>query len=267
MFDYGDYWASTESAYALVASLMLRVASNPQMMQTEKQLPSLLSISDGVGIISIEGSLIPGNAGWMTYFGVTGYNDVSEAAVAAANNGDVKSVLLDVNSGGGAVNGCSECAEILVQLGSVKPMVTYSGGVMASAAYWLGAQGQAVLTGATSILGSIGVIAKHTEMSKMRADLGYKDTVIRSGIYKQLANDVEPLSALAVQEIQAKVDQIALVFDQNISAARGVSLAKFQAEMGQGREFVGAQAVKSGLADGLSSYSGAIAAAKAMQSR
>lgn len=263
MWKFGKLWAGDQSSYELaLAAVAQSMSLQPG---AEEPRSDLLSVDNGIGIIKIEGGLIPGNAGFMSYFGLTGYDDIREAAIEAATRPDVKSIMLDIDSGGGAVSGCADCANLLSQVAQLKPMLTFSGGAMGSAAYWIGSQAGTILVGSTSQIGSIGVILKHSEMSKMRADAGITDTVIRSGKYKQLANSLEPLSEVAQAELQQMSDDINSVFVKTVADARGVSTAVVDAKMGQGREFIGARAVSVGLADGIATYEGAISAARALQ--
>ena len=263
--NFGKLWAGDEASYdfALNASA---AALAYQTSGKEAIKSDLLSLQDNVGVISIAGPLIPGEAGFMSFFGLTGYGDVRNALVEAAQNPEIKSILLAINSGGGAVDGCADCATLISQVNAVKPVLTYADGTIASAAYWLGSQASAVLIGPTTIAGSIGVVLKHSEMSKMRSAAGITDTVIRSGEFKQLANPVEPLSDVAKAELQVLSDDILAVFHSAVSTGRDMSVAAVESKMGKGREFVGKRAVSAGLADGISTYEGALSAAKALQS-
>lgn len=264
MSKFGKLWAGNETSFEVACSA---VASALVMQEAGKQAPQseLLTIQDNVGVIAIDGSMIPGEAGFLSYFGAVGYGDIRNALVEAAMNPEVKSIMLNINSGGGAVDGCADCASLIARVNKVKPVMTYADGAIASAAYWIGSQASAVLIGPTTIAGSLGVVLKHAEMSKMRAAVGITDTVIRTGEFKQLANPVEPLTDVAKAELQQLSDDIYSVFLGQVADARGMSAQAVDAKMGKGREFVGQRAVSVGLADGIATYEGALAASKAMQ--
>lgn len=264
MFDTSLWLGSQETCdFALHAS-----AQAVQMLVGGRSLndglPEMLTVQDGVGVVSIRGSLVPGSAGFMRYFGAVGYNDIREALVAAANHPDVKAIVLDVNSGGGAVAGVADTAKFISQVDALKPVVTYADGAMASGAYWLGSAGRRVLASSTSIVGSIGVIMTHTEVSKMRQEAGVTDTVIRAGTHKALAGPYEPLSDTAKAELQTQAEDIYKVFGSWVAERRKVSYSKMDATMGQGREFIGEKAVGVGLVDKIGSFEDAIAVAKSL---
>lgn len=230
------------------------------------EMPPLYTVKDGVAVLSIAGPLVTGSSGFMRLFGVLGYDDIRKAAIDAVSQKSVKSLLLHVSSGGGAAAGVEDCNACLRELGTVKPITTYTDTVMGSAAYWIGASGSHIGAAKTATLGSVGVIAVHMEMSKAHEQAGRKYTVIRAGEYKQLANPVEPLSDAGKEEIKAQAEQTYDVFADGVSAARGVDRKKFDATMGRGREFLGLAAVDVGLADSIMSFDEAFAYAKSVDS-
>lgn len=262
--NFGKLWAGDESSFdfalTAVANALAYQASGKEMPRSE-----LLTIEGNTGVVTIAGPLIPGEAGFMSFFGLVGYGDIRNAMIEAAQNPEIKSILLAMNSGGGAVDGCADCASLIASINAVKPVLTYADGSIGSAAYWLGSQASAVLIGPTTIAGSIGVILKHSEQSKLRANIGITDTVIRSGEFKQLANAVEPLSETGKAELQVLSDDIATVFVSAVADGRGMTTAAVESKMGKGREYVGKRAVSAGLADGIATYEGALSAARALQ--
>ena len=130
---------------------------------------------------------------------------------------------------------------------------------MASAALWLGASGKTISVSPTAVVGSIGILQVHTETSKMMADMGVKRTVIRSGQYKALVNPHEPLTDEAKAATEKMMGEIYGVFMGHVASARKTDYAKADAAYGQGREFVGQQAVDVGLASNVTSFDAFIA--------
>ena len=54
-------------------------------------LPPMYKVADGVGVLTVTGPLITGSAGFMRLFGVTGYDDVRQAANELMSQKSVKS--------------------------------------------------------------------------------------------------------------------------------------------------------------------------------
>ena len=79
----------------------------------------------------------------------------------------VDSILLDIDSPGGSVDGTQELAQFIFDARSIKPIIALANSTMASAAYWIGAAAHEVhISDDTTQVGSIGVVANHVDESK-----------------------------------------------------------------------------------------------------
>ena len=262
-----EYWAGTEESAIAAQILADKInATDPKAAYGEMELsaPSLLEREGRVGVIRIQGPLLTSAPDWAkALFGVVDYNDISAALVEAARDQSIGAILLDIDSPGGAVNGIDTPSALIKQIDDeVKPVHAYTSGTMASAAYWLGVGAREVNAGPLAMLGSIGVLQKHSERSKADAMSGITTTVLRAGKFKALGNPHEPLSDDARAEIQASLDYTYQVFMSHVAESRGVTYASGDAKMGQGRVFLGEQAVTAGLADKVTSYEEALAFAE-----
>lgn len=254
-----ELWAGTEASLdaflkAQEKSLDLK-ASDYDDDDEDESIPHLLEVHGNVGVVSIKGPLTNSDSFWNRLFGITSYNDIRAAVIAAASDPSINSILLDIDSGGGAVNGVLDTGTLIRMVNDrVKPVVSFSDGTMASAAYWLGMSAGEVNVSRIAVAGSIGVITTHTERSKMLKDDGINVTVMRSGKYKALANPYEPLTEEAKADIQRKLDATYSVFTEQVALSRNRSLAYVEQTMAQGREFIGEDAVKADLADKVTSF-------------
>ncbi len=214
--------------------------------------PFNYSLQGDVGIISITGSLTNKDAWYNRYLGITSYNDIRVALDFAARDASAKEILLYIDSGGGSVAGVSDTAELIKQIDAkVKPVYSFSDGVMASAAYWLGSSARKVYNSDTALMGSIGVIMTHLEYSKQLKDAGIGVNVLRAGEFKALLNSYEPATKVALEQAGEQLAAAYDIFLTNVAANRGVSKEVVDTKMAQGREFFGAKAVEAGLSDGV----------------
>lgn len=221
----------------------------------EEETPYMLSIQGDVGVISIRGPMVNRDSEWNRYAGVSSYADIRRAVIHAAQNPAIKGILLDVESGGGAVSGVADTADLIKSVDrQIKPVWAYTDGQMASAAYWVGSSARKIYSSKTSIVGSIGVIATHMEYSKQLKAAGVGVTVVRAGEYKALANSVEPLTETAQRQLQDQLNSAYGIFIGHVADARGTTVAQADQKMGQGREFFGEDAVAAGLVDGIKSF-------------
>lgn len=263
-------WAGSEAA--LQAAIQAeearatRIAAGQAWGQPdeEEERPRLLQVQDGIGFVSIKGVLNNSDdAWWNEYIGATGYPELREAMVAAAQDPEIKHIVLDIDSGGGSVAGLADTANLIRMVHDrVKSVTAFAGGNMYSAAYWLGASAGSVYATEGSGIGSIGVIATHMERSKMLEEMGIGVNVIRAGKYKALANSVEPLSEEGRKQIQAGVDAAYKIFINHVSAMRGKSVEYVDSVMAQGREFYGQAGVDASLVDGLTTFDALVSEVK-----
>ena len=243
-----NLWLGSQLSYEAMLEAQALARAN-YGDKPEQPLPELLSMQGSVGIIDIRGSLVNGRAGFMSYFGVTGYGDIRDALAAAVSKPEISAILLNIDSGGGAVAGVHETAQLIARVDKIKPVISYNGGTEASAALWLGSSARKSYVAETALTGSLGIIMVHAERSKQLEEEGIKVTVIRAGSEKGLANPYEPLTGAAKESLESKANAMYDVFLGHVAAQRGLSNAVADKQFGQGREFVGKQAVDAGLAD------------------
>jgi signal peptide peptidase SppA len=225
----------------------------------EEELPYLLSIENGIGLVSISGSLTNNHSWIHELFGISTYPAIRDAVNVAASRDDVHTILLDINSGGGSVAGVADTGNLISKVNDeVKPVVAFTDGNMMSAAYWLGVSAGNVFSSNTAMVGSIGVLQVHTEQSKMLDKMGITATVLRAGKYKALMNGIEPLTDTARAEAQSQLDAAYQVFVQHVAASRNLGYDHVDSTMAQGREFFGQQAAAAGLVDGILSFEGLV---------
>lgn len=264
IFNQERFWCGTEeSLAAFVAENKHFLATNPVQPvaaaydpnASDQPIPRLLSMQGNVAVVSVQGSLVNSSSWVNEYYGRSGYPEIRDALISAASNPDVKAIVLDIKSGGGSVSGVSDVSDLISTIDNqVKPVYAYSDGMIASAAYWIGCSARSLDIGMVTEAGSIGVLVVHQENSKMLEDAGIKTTVIRSGKFKALGGSAEPLSKLAEETIQAQVDQLNGMFVGHVAQQRGTTDAAVEQKMGQGRVFIGQDAVDVGLADAVSNF-------------
>lgn len=207
-------------------------------------------VRDGVAVIAIEGVLRKKSSRWW-WDDSTSMNDVKDAFRYALDDPSVHSIVLYIDSPGGTVDGTQELASVIKAARGRKPIVAYSDGLMASAAYWIGSAADKIyISGDTVEVGSIGIVAAHIDVSKMEEDWGVKVTEITAGQYKRIASVHAPLSEDGRSYIQDQVDHLYAVFVDTVAGNRGKSTEEALA-MADGKIFIGRQAVQMGLVDGI----------------
>jgi signal peptide peptidase SppA len=204
---------------------------------------------EGIAIVPIQGPLVKGADWFDRLLGMADYLDVQTAVREAAADPRVAGIVLDIDSPGGTVNGADETAELIFAARGKLPVIAYSSGMMASAAYLIGSAAGKIVIGKNAEVGSIGVLMIHRDWSKAEERIGVKTTYLRAGRYKALGNPSEPLSEEAREVFQAELNHIYENFIETVALHRDVEAEKVRADMAEGRVFIGVKAVGAGLAD------------------
>lgn len=212
-------------------------------------------VIDGVAEIPIYGPIAKSFDFFDYIFGDAGttLNEVRAGISAALSDADVHTILLDIDSPGGTVSGVPELADVIEAAGQEKPVVAFTDGMMASAAYWLGSAASKVVASKAAQVGSIGVFATVTDLSVRAHQMGMKREVIKYGKFKGGGTQGVPLDADTKVQIQQSVDTFGEMFDSAVKARRSFDDAQMSAA-GEGRLFIGAKAQEVRLIDAVASY-------------
>jgi signal peptide peptidase SppA len=212
--------------------------------------PPSYVVRNGVALLPLQGIVSQRMGLFHDISGGVSTDQVGQMFSAAMNDPQAHSIALLTDSPGGSVSGVQLLARQIFAARGVKPVIALSDGMMASAAYWIGAAADKVyITDNTVLTGSIGVVATHEDFSKYMEMRGIKVTEITAGKYKRIASQYEPLSAEGRQSIQGMIDYVYSVFVNDVAAFRGTSPEDVLARMADGREFTGRQAIDAGLVD------------------
>jgi signal peptide peptidase SppA len=222
--------------------------------------PQGYQVRDGAALIPLRGVIAPRMNLMAQVSGGTSAELFVRDVQAAAADPAVSSIVLLVDSPGGAVGGTPAAAAAVMAARAAKPIASWVDGAMASAAYWIGSAADRVYLGSSvHPVGSIGVIATHSDQSQREASLGVKTTEIFAGRFKAAMSHHQPLSELGRQTMQDQVDYLYSLFVGDVAAQRGASVDQVLADMADARVFIGQQAVDAGLADGIASLESVIA--------
>ena len=237
-----------------------------QMLETRKELSMSygsteadaprkpFAFANGLAVIPIHGSLLNRFSG--SYGGATGYNFIRSQMRAALADDDVKGIVFDINSPGGEAAGCFELASEIMESRSVKPSLALVDTLCASAAYALGSAASKMAVVRSAVVGSIGVLTMHADVSTLLDNLGIKISLIHSGKHKVDGNPLEPLPDEVRKDIQANIDELRAEFVSTVAKQRGLEeKAVFDTEA---KTYRGKKAVEMGLADSVASVQEAV---------
>ena len=216
----------------------------------EMKNTNAVSVRDGIAVIRVSGPLFRYANLFTKICGATSYELLAQDFNKALQDINIKGILLDVDSPGGEVNGCSEIADMIFNARGKKPIIAYASGYCCSGAYWIASACDKILASDTAILGSIGVV------SIFEKDDENKTIEIVSSQSPNKRPNINTDEGRA--KIQARIDELAEVFIDKVARNRNISATDVMENFGAGDVFVGQHAVRNGLADGISSFEGII---------
>ena len=167
----------------------------------------------------------------------------------AVNDPNVKAIVIDTDSPGGSVGGVAELADEIYRARGSKPIVAVANSMAASAAYWIAASADEVVVTPGGVVGSVGVISAHTDISKAAEAQGVKTTFITAGRFKAEGNEWEPLGDEARAARQSIVDDYYGLFVNAVARGRGVAVGDVRGGFGEGRVVTAKRAVAAKMAD------------------
>ena len=165
----------------------------------------------------------------------------------ALDNGNVKAILLRIDSPGGTVDGCKELADFLATAGQAKPVYAYVDGQATSAAYWIASTAKHIAAPETATVGSIGIRTLHADWSAWNEKAGIKYTHITAGDYKAAGNEDSPLDEGSLGYIRSQLQAIWDIFTRDVALNRGIGQQSVKNQ--QAKVFLADEAKGLGLVD------------------
>jgi protease-4 len=160
-------------------------------------------------------------------------------------------LLLRIDSPGGTVG---DSQEIHAAIGRLRQqgcrVVASFGNIAASGGVYLGVAAEKIVANPGTITGSIGVILRGNNLSKLLERIGVSFETVKSGLYKDILSPDRALTAAERELLQSLIDSSYAQFVAAVAEGRGLSEAAVRG-FADGRVFSGAQARDLGLVDEL----------------
>ncbi|WP_341816300.1 S49 family peptidase [Wolbachia endosymbiont (group B) of Elophila nymphaeata] len=223
---------------------------NNQKHPTFKNIKhSIKSNVERTAIIAIHGILTKKPGAFDEMLGMTSYEQIEEQIKQALADSSIETIMLEIDSPGGEVNGIFDLADFIYESRAKKRIIAIANDDAYSAAYAIASSAEKVFVSRTSGVGSIGVIASHIDQSGFDEKQGIKYTTIFAGSRKNDLNPHEPITSESLESLQKEVGRLYEMFLQLIARNRGLSIEKIRST--EAGLYFGEKAVEIGLADGI----------------
>ncbi len=211
--------------------------------------------SDKVAVISVDGMIYDEDDG-----------HIKRQIDQAAEDDDVKAIVLRVDSPGGTVTGSDYIYHHLKVLRRERkiPLVVSMGSLAASGGYYVsmavGETPESIFAEPTTWTGSIGVIIPHYDLSALLAEWGIEEDSIASHPLKNMGSFAKDMTEKERAIFQELVDETFERFKEVVKSGRPQFKKDPEAldEVATGQVFTAEQALELGLVDKIDFFEGAV---------
>jgi ClpP class serine protease len=198
--------------------------------------------SAGVGSIIVSGVLMPEPSPLLDFMNVnyTAYSDINKQIESLEADDSVKSLMLKMNSPGGAVIGMYKTMDVIAN--STKPITVQATGQLASGAYILATQADTI----TAV----------DELTEVGSNGVVKDSFVSDNVVSvtntaspKKRNDVKTEEGLKNEK--AMLDDFYGVIVEKVAKGRGTTVEAVNANYGQGSIMTARTALKNGMIDAI----------------
>lgn len=225
-----------------------------------EELKKLSPTNNQIAVIYASGNIVSGKGEKDDM----GSETISSAIREARLDTNVKAIVLRVNSPGGSALASDVMWREVVLAKKAKPVVVSMGNVAASGGYYISCAADKIVADEKTITGSIGVFGVIPNAKGFfNNKLGITFDTVKTNTHSDMMTIFRPLTAEEKGIIQIGVEKI---YDDFITkVADGRKMTKEQVDsIGQGRVWVGTDALKIGLIDEIGGMNRAIEIAKDM---
>ena len=222
--------------------------------------------ADKIAIIEVEGTLVNAKGGGLLQPTENVLSQFVQELNKAADDSDVKAVVLRVNSPGGTVSASDAMYQILQRFKAKthKPVVASAMELDASGAYYVSCAADKIVAQPTSLVGSIGVIFETVNLQGTMQKIGVQTLAYKSAAHKDIGSPFRQPTPEEDAIFQGLVDEYYARFKHIVLSNRPVHDDDTFKMLTDGRVFSGERACELGLVDKVGLLEDAIDLAKSM---
>ena len=252
-FDLEDVGITTEKGGVTTSGEVDLLKSKLSAYESQESLENqeIQTLREEIDRIKNENTPVDGNIAVVRIFGILDQEDVLPIASQLrklSEDNQIGGVVLWIDSPGGGVSAVTEIYDEVQRLNMRKPVVAYVGGIAASGGYYLAVASDKIVVKPDAILGSIGVIYVHEDLTEYFEMFGIKIEVIKTGEDKDLGASWRPLSDDDRESIKQMINEDFDRFVYVVSKGRNLSTEEVL-EYSDGNVWSGTQAVSYKFAD------------------
>lgn len=188
--------------------------------------------------------------------------DFKLALKQAAEDSDVKAIVIETDSPGGEITASDVLYNALRNFDSQKPVIVYFNSLGASGAYYMACGADWIMCNDTTFTGSIGVIISTLNYRDLFGKIGLESLVFKSGKFKDMLSGARPMTPEEKEYVQSLVMQSYDRFLGIVAENRKLDPEKLRSGPADGRILSGTDAFREKLVDQLGYIEDAYAKAR-----
>ena len=235
------------------AVLMFTSVASIGMLGSSSSVAGRSGSGDAVAIVRVEGTITSSDSSEFTGGATSGV--VIADLEAAAEDDNVKAIVLRVDSPGGTVTGSSQIYEVIHEY--EKPVVVSMAGLAASGGYQISAPADYIFARPDTFTGSIGVIMTLFNAAELIDEVGVDVILFTSGPNKSMGSNWEDITPEQQQIFEDLIAESYEYFVEIVADGRGMDTETVR-NLADGRIYTGRQAADNGLVDELGNLEDAI---------
>jgi len=227
--------------------------------------PSTLKLGRGpkIALVYAVGTIAEGKSSFSPVWGRTlGSDTMVEALKDAAEDKDIKAIVLRIDSPGGSGMASDFIWRELTRAKAEKPLIASMSDVAASGGYYIAMCADTIVAEPGTITGSIGVVSGKFATAGLYSKLGMNREIVTRGERAAMFSDVRVFTPAERRKLLERIWEFYTDFVRKVAQGRGMTEEAVD-KVGRGRVWTGAQAVEVGLVDVLGGLDESVELAKA----
>ena len=222
-----------------------------------------------IAVVELVGAIVPGESRDLPLpvpllgAHLAGHETVARAFRAAERDPAVKAVVFHVESGGGSAVASDMIWREVERVRRSKPVVVFMGNVAGSGGYYVACGSAYIVAGATTLTGSIGVVAGKISARALAERVGVRREGLQRGESAAMFSAFTMFTEREWSALRWWMQEIYARFTGRVASGRGKPQAEVEA-LARGRVYTGRQALALGLVDEIGDFETAVRRARAL---